>query len=326
MSRGWRSRFGHATALVMTSVMLAGCAKAGAENLRSFGAAAARHGQVTPVPALHVLSWNICGSFGNCEAFHRHDPAYKVRALGELVRKYASDVVFLQEVCEGHLTQLEKSLGNPWTFAFAPYVLHKYDKNRSGSMRCYTSKGGRQGVAILVRGTFTDRFSQRLPSSPIASVTVGSGARPRVLDRPILCVTARGVRLCTTHVINWGAVGDDDHPRQIQKILAVVGKTPRVVFGGDLNASPPAGTAPTGANPVHDLDAVYNAYRECDGVNHQGRWTGEATILTSRTKIDYLFSDLAFTACAADRGHGSPGFTSDPPSDHLPLAGQIAAP
>ncbi|WP_406465133.1 endonuclease/exonuclease/phosphatase family protein [Streptomyces sp. NBC_00111] len=251
---------------------------------------------------LRIATWNMCGVLQwNCESTGTRTE--KIRALKRLAGSDRTDVVMLQEVCAGDLTDARNELGEDWHSTFLPYAVQDAEGRRT-AVRCAEARRGTAGLALLAL-------------SPLTEVSAVSTRQPAVgLHRGIVCATAAAlaVRVCNAHLsLPNGDRAHADREFRDDQLKSLVGAADeRTVFGGDLNSAPPRSA---------DRDswiwpyAAYRTYRECDQRSPASR-AGRATHSTGH-KVDYLFTALPRTGCSV-RGTGA--------SDHSALIIQVGAP
>ncbi|MFD7320755.1 endonuclease/exonuclease/phosphatase family protein [Streptomyces sp. NPDC059875] len=257
--------------------------------------AAAQAVAATPPPGtnLQVMSWNMCGvERWGCTGTGTADQ--KADVVKQYVQSHYVQAVLLQEVCKSGLDALMPKLGAGWSNSFVPY--HWSQKGVRTPSPCATGAGSDPndlvGTAIVVKAGLAD--AQQYPTTQ-----PWTGLNP-----PFQCATATyfDVRLCTVHVSTKEA--NPEHPDwdyrddQLAEIKQVVSGFPKVVFGGDFNASPPdwpnytdAWIWPAG---LYSQGAGTPGYQECDqqGTARTGRPTHNGG-----WKIDYLFSSEARRWC-----------------------------
>ncbi|MFD3946956.1 endonuclease/exonuclease/phosphatase family protein [Streptomyces sp. NPDC058579] len=259
-------------------------------------AAAAKAAPLAPPPGtnLQVMSWNMCGvERWGCTGTGTGDE--KADVVKQYVQSNYVQAALLQEVCASGLDALMAKLGPGWSKSFAPY--HWSQKGVKTPSPCATGAGSDPndlvGTAIVVKAGLAD--AQQYPTT-----------QPWTgLNRPFHCATATyfGVRLCTVHVSTKDT--NPEHPDwdyrddQLAEIKQVVSGFPKVVFGGDFNASPPdwpAGNKDAWIWPagLYSQGPGTPGYQECDqqGTARTGRATSNGG-----WKIDYLFSSEARRWC-----------------------------
>ncbi|MBO2449350.1 endonuclease/exonuclease/phosphatase family protein [Actinomadura barringtoniae] len=268
-----------ATVVVVTAG--AGAAIKGGSSGHSGPASAADTASRPAVP-VNVLTWNVCGNkSAHCPL--GADPAKLAATISYTAQnatvdgtKARANVVFLQEVCSGHV----KRLGGygwlrSWSWAFAPA------KQADGKPKTCANGQGQFGVAL--------GSAQKL-----GNVTRTYLKSPKFEGRVAVCanVASWSARLCTAH-LSSGMKADDPTGayRKVQtaRLKSLVGAgTGRVVLGGDFNDQP---TKPA-------LDVLYGAYRECDqgtGVTHGGESTHQNAKGKAWEKLDYIFTGKTAT-------------------------------
>jgi endonuclease/exonuclease/phosphatase family metal-dependent hydrolase len=233
-----------------------------------------------PAATVKALTWNVCGNkaphcpLGTNPAKLAATISYHMQNQAVDGRKVKANVVFLQEVCSGHL----KILGRygwlrSWSWTFAPA------KKAGGKPKTCANGQGQFGVAIGAAQKLTGVSKTYLPS-------------PKFEGRVAVCGTLAGwgTRLCTAH-LSSGMKSDDPKGtyRKLQTArLKTLAGTGRVVFGGDFNDQP--------AKP--SLDVLYRAYRECDqgaGAGRGGEFTHQNAQGKAWEKLDYVFAGRAST-------------------------------
>jgi endonuclease/exonuclease/phosphatase family metal-dependent hydrolase len=293
--------------------LLAGALLAAAAGLTVWSPPAPAHAE------LSVMTWNVCTATNPVCGLYRADGTRLARHVGERVLggPIRPDIVFLQEFCTEAARPLElwleRATGREWSlrsWALAsadgrPYPCRPDHAGRSR---------GAQSIAVAVAE----------PEHAVAFATLPLDAPPWYVKRAALCVTvpARRVHACGAH-LSAGTPYDDREPgapyrtRQVEQLLRFAAKPGyRVVFGGDLNVSPPD-DGPGRPGGRHAAIPAYRDYAECDqtGTARTGRWTytGDG----GRRKLDYLFTARgAILACHV------PGSTFR--SDHRPLYLRVA--
>ncbi|WP_067485322.1 endonuclease/exonuclease/phosphatase family protein [Actinomadura hibisca] len=284
-----------------TAVLAAAGAGAAIKELPSFGPAHA-DGRRAPAPAsVTAVTWNVCGDAEpGCRLGSQ--PAELTRRIvqqaGTAVvggRKVRPNVLFLQEICSGHLTTLGRSAAmDGWSWAFAP------NTKADGKPRACVNGQGQYGVALGVRAKAVDVRQAQLPAPPAHG-------------RAAVCATVNmwRARLCSAQLSSarW-----DDDPRgewrrkQTRQLASLAGQG-RVVIAGDFTDRPDG----------KPLDPLYRDYAECDqgpeardGASTLQDWQGRAV-----AKTDYLFTTKsASISCGVA---GTPTTTSD----HRPMAARV---
>jgi endonuclease/exonuclease/phosphatase family metal-dependent hydrolase len=177
--------------------------------------------------SLRVLQLNLCDS-----GISRCYTGRSVAGAAAIIRAHAPDVVTLNEVCQGDVTALERTLartGRGGTVGSAFQAAA--DRRTGGPFRCLN--GQPYGIGVLLR----------LPV-PGSGYTTRAGIYP-VQDtrdpeeRTWLCVRAAGFDACTTHLASTSpAIALQQCAyllgTALPAVRAQVGYLPTVV-GGDLN-------------------------------------------------------------------------------------------
>ncbi|MFI6514623.1 endonuclease/exonuclease/phosphatase family protein [Spirillospora sp. NPDC050679] len=284
------------------AVLAAAGAGAAIKELPSFGPAHADGGRAPAPASVTAVTWNVCGDaepgcrLGSQPAELTRRIAQQARTTVVGGRKVRPDVLFLQEVCSGHLTALGKTASmDGWTWAFAS------NGKAGGKPRACVNGQGQYGVALGVRvRPMTDVRQVRLPA-------------PQAHGRATVCATVKAwrTRLCSTQLSSarW-----DDDPRgewrrkQVRQLATLVGHG-RVVIAGDFTERPQSKT----------LDPLYRDYAECDqgpdprdGAKTLQDWQGRAV-----EKTDYLFTTKSASV--------SCGVATTPTqfSDHRPMSARV---
>lgn len=283
-----------------TAVVAAAGAGADIDGLPGSGGPAHADGvrQVRAV-TITAMTWNVCGDAGpGCKLGAKPTElvgriSQQMRATEVGGREVATNAVFLEEVCEGHVRTLKITEWlRKWSWAFAP----------SPTEHTCANGQGRLGVAIGTKPKLTEVSRTRLPS-------------PTRQQRVALCgeVQAWSTRVCATQLSSarW-----DEDPRgewrrkQVRSLATLAGAGRRVLVGGDLSERPES-TA---------LDPLYRDYVECDQGPGPAR-TGAKTLQdwrgTAVEKADYLFATKsAGVSC---------GVPASPVrvSDHRPLSAVV---
>ncbi|MFJ6699537.1 fascin domain-containing protein [Streptomyces sp. NPDC091272] len=262
----------------------------------------------------NVVSWNACSN-------HNADCLLSdatVATVGNTVAARAAaadaDVMFVQEFCEKSAVPLESSLEDravgglaDWDVRFTPTYRKLTGTGVLAQKQCANSNGadrGAYGTAVAVPSENTWYRSVVLPSRDTAE------------QRPMLCATvpSQGTAYCGGH-FSAGLTGDDveekpanPHPTgyfrnlQAQRAFAEASTLRaqgyEVVFGGDLNATPPDAPQGPGSAPASVLAPLYHQpgaaddrFEECDQQAHGGSRTGAPTHVSpsSSLKLDYVF-------------------------------------
>lgn len=299
-------------------------ARAAGTALLTAAALAVGTASVAPAPAaprraeLAVMTWNVCTATNPVCGLYRADGRRLARHIGERVvaGPIRPEIVFLQEFCTGAADGLERWLeratGRPWTLRWwaitsadgRPHACHPDHRGRPR---------GAQSIAVAVAE----------PEHAVTVTTHPLAAPPWYVRRAAQCVTipARRVHACGAH-LSAGTAYDDREPgapyrtRQVEQLMALAARPGHhVVFGGDLNVTPPDGGG--AADGRGAAVPAYRAYAECDqpGTARTGRWT--YTGAEGRKKLDYLFA-----ARGSVRACHLPGSTHL--SDHRPLYLRVA--
>jgi endonuclease/exonuclease/phosphatase family metal-dependent hydrolase len=227
---------------------------------------------------VNAVTWNVCGNkASHCPLGAKPSKLAATIALhikSDVAdgRKVKANVVFLQEVCAGHVKALSRygSLRS-WSWAFAPA------KQASGKPKSCANGQGQFGVAMGTEQKLTGVSKTYLRS-------------PKFEGRVAICgtVASWATRVCTAH-LSSGLKSDDPKGayRKVQTAqLKRLAGTSRVVLGGDFNDQP---TKPP-------LDVLYGAYRECDqgpGNTRGGEKTYQGARGKATEKLDYIFAGKA---------------------------------
>ncbi|MFF9624895.1 endonuclease/exonuclease/phosphatase family protein [Streptomyces griseosporeus] len=262
----------------------------------------------------NVVSWNACSNNNPDCALDNAE----VTTVGDTVAQQAAaadaDVVFVQEICEKSAAALENSLEGrrvggltDWDVRFAPTYRKLTGTDVLAQKHCANSKSGADrgayGMAVAVPSENTWYRSWILPSRDTAE------------QRPLMCATVPtlGTAFCGGH-FSAGIAGDDvtdtDNPHPtgyyrneqaktaFQQASTLGGLGYEVVFGGDLNATPPDAPQGTGSAPAWVLEPLYHQpgvvddrFEECDQSAYGGSRTGTPTHVStsSSLKLDYIF-------------------------------------
>ncbi|MGW7364375.1 fascin domain-containing protein [Streptomyces sp. NPDC054841] len=262
----------------------------------------------------NVVSWNACS---NNNADCALDNA-EVATVGDTVAARAADadadMMFVQEFCEKSAVPLESSLENrsvggltDWDVRFAPTYRKMTGTDVLAQKHCANSSGGADrgayGMAVAVPSENTWYRSWVLASRDTAE------------QRPLMCATlpSQGTAYCGGH-FSAGVAGDDVNETgntnptgyyrneqaktAFQQASTLRGLGYEVVFGGDLNASPPDAPQGPGSAPAWVLEPLYyqpgvtdSRFEECDQQAHGGSRTGAPTHVSasSSLKLDYIF-------------------------------------
>ncbi|MFF9279706.1 fascin domain-containing protein [Streptomyces griseosporeus] len=262
----------------------------------------------------NVVSWNACSNNNDDCALDNAETA----TVGDTVAGQAAaadaDVMFVQEFCEKSAAPLESSLESrrvggltDWDVRFAPTYRQLTGTGVLAQKHCANSGSGADrgayGMAVAVPSENTWYRSWVLPSRDTAE------------QRPLICATlpSLGTAFCGGH-FSAGIAGDDvtdsENPQPTghfrneqaktayQQALTLRGLGYQVVFGGDLNATPPDAPQGTGSAPAWVLEPLYHQpgvaddrFEECDQSANGGARTGAPTHVStsSSLKLDYVF-------------------------------------
>ncbi|MFI8521597.1 fascin domain-containing protein [Streptomyces sp. NPDC085481] len=261
----------------------------------------------------NVVSWNACSNNNADCSLEKAEVATVGETVAAQAQTAQADALFVQEFCEKSADPLETRLEQrtvgglqDWDVRFTPVYRKVKDTGVLAQKHCANSKTGADrgayGMAVALPGGNTWYRSWVLESRDTAE------------QRPLLCATvpSLGTAYCGGH-FSAGITGDDlyqkdanDHPdgyyrnKQAQAAVATASmlraRGYQVVFGGDLNASPPDAEPGPGTVGPWVLEPLYSpsdgaGFEECDQSAHGGLRTGDATHVsaTSRLKLDYVF-------------------------------------
>ncbi|MEV6034818.1 endonuclease/exonuclease/phosphatase family protein [Nonomuraea sp. NPDC052116] len=263
-----------------------------------------------PARTIKIMTWNVCGNNGDCQYYEDPDGLIAAIRWHMLGHGAPMDAAIIQEFCSSFAKPLERELeehyGSGWDVRFAPIKIKRgADPAAAPDKQCVRGRGD-YGIAIAVPEENTWYGINYLPSV--------EGTEWRVA----VCATVESwqVKLCNAHFSNGGE--DSTGSIRAQQVTAyqefVWPSRFRVIFGGDLNRTPPGSAASGGLTPL------YNAFVECAQADQSSPRTGPGTYYTTTphdndatVKLDYLFTQpgIAHT-CGVP---GSPVASSD----HRPM-------
>lgn len=263
-----------------------------------------------PARTVKVMTWNACGNNSDCKYYE--NPAGLIGAVRWHMLNHGSpmNAAIIQEFCRSFAKplelQLEDHYGYGWDVRFAPIKIKQgNDPAAAPNKQCVRGRGD-YGIALAVPDENTWWEARYLPSP--------EGAEWRVA----MCATVESwsVKLCNAH-FSYG--GDDPtgsfRTQQVAAYQAYVWPSRfRVIFGGDLNTTPP------GTSTTNRLVPLYDAFVECAQANQSSPRTGPGTYYQTTphdndktVKLDYLFTNPTIPHTC-----GVPGGVVES-SDHRPL-------
>lgn len=284
--------------MLLVIALLFGCAVVGAPPANA-----------VPARTVKVMTWNACGNNSACAYYENPTGLIGTVRWHMLNHGTPMDAAIIQEFCSSFAKPLEYQLedyyGYGWDVRFAPIKIKQgSDPAAAPNKQCVRGRGD-YGIALAVPDENTWWEARYLPSA--------NGAEWRVA----MCATVESwwVKLCNAH---FSYNGDDPtgsfRQQQVAAYQAYVWPSRfRVIFGGDLNLTPP-GTGTGGVAPLYD------AFVECAQADQSSPRTGPGTYYTTpehdnaRTvKIDYLFTNPGLPHTC-----GLPGPVVES-SDHRPM-------
>lgn len=168
----------------------------------------------------------------------------QLEKTAEFLREQGADVVFLQEVEQGH--DGGHQIEPPPHFSFLKSQLKGYDSAFAYPAPNYKEIPFGLGLAIFCKTKLRDFRKIDLPAPDIGFEFGGTLRQPsqRLLVAATTCIGGRDVVLMNTHLQAFFMIGSSsaDHPEQrgvVEKELRA--KTGPALLGGDLNSAPGEG-------------------------------------------------------------------------------------